>query len=178
MGPHFLSFFFTPGTIVLQRVSFTLQENERNKTHELITTKCQSAAGSLFSFLCDHYRSPSLGNSPHSRPRASPLHPGCRSPAFHPHEPMPWIPRAHGVIGKCAVYFTEHNITNVIPSRFIHPGCSFPFFLFSDSSYMSITYFGHFTALCHCLLILLPLPVNPSPQQATFCLFCCFAVTH
>lgn len=127
-GPHFLSFFFTPKTILLQHVSFILLENVHNKTHELITSNYQPEASShscAISTVSHRWETRSTQQTPRLSPR-------------------PWLPLSclpspheHGVIGKRAVYFIEHNTTtNATPSSFIQVVRSFFFFLFFDSSYM------------------------------------------
>ena len=134
-GPHFLSFFFTPETILLRHVSFILQESVHNKIHELITSNYQPEASShscAISTVSHRWETHSTQQTLCLSPR--PWLPLSCLPS--PHKRMPRIPRVHGVIGKRAVCFIEHNTTNAIPSSFIRVVHSFFFFLFFDSSYM------------------------------------------
>lgn len=133
-GPHFLSFFFMPKTILLQHISFILLENVHNKTHELITSNYQPEASShscAITTVSHSWETRSIQQTLCLSPR--PWLPLSCLPS--PHEWMPRIPRVHGIIGKRAVYFIEHNTTNTTPSSFIRVVHSF-FFLFFNSSYM------------------------------------------
>lgn len=90
---------------------------------------------------------------------------------------MPWIPRVHGVIVRRAVYFTEHNTTNTIPSRLFIP---FFFLILRQFIHVNIVFWSFYSpvTLPPSASSLYRQTLLPSKPPSTFIPFGCFAVTR